>query len=98
VGAAPAPVRYHPADSLQQQERRQPMERGPHGSRSEAHRPVVYGRNGMVCAGHPLAAQAGVTMLQRGGNAFDAALAVAATLNVVEPQMSGLGGDGFLML
>ena len=55
------------------------------------------GRNGMVCAGHPLAAQAGVSVLQRGGNAFDAAIATAAALGVVEPLMSGIGGDGFVM-
>src|SRR5579859_6682236 len=70
---------------------------GPHGRRSEAHRPVVAGRHGMVCAGHPLAAQAGQMILQRGGTAADAALAVAAALNVVEPNMSGMGGDGFIM-
>ena len=74
------------------------MQRGPHGIGYGAHRPVVYGHNGMVCAGHPLAAQAGVATLQRGGNAADAAVAVAAALNVVEPHMSGLGGDGFAMV
>ena len=71
------------------------MVQGPHGA---AHRPVVMGRNGMVAAGHPLAALAGVNMLQRGGNAVDAAIAVAAALNVVEPHMSGVGGDGFIMI
>src|SRR5215510_841756 len=70
----------------------------PHGSNFEAHRPVVMGRNGMVCAGHPLASQAGIAMLQRGGNAVDAAIATAATLNVVEPLMSGIGGEGYLMI
>lgn len=69
----------------------------PHGIRYAAHRPVVMGRNGMVCAGHPLAAQAGVAVLQKGGNAVDAAIATAAALNVVEPLMSGIGGDGFIM-
>ncbi len=73
------------------------MSNTPHGIRFTAHRPVVMGRNGMVCAGHPLAAQAGVSILQRGGNAFDAAIATAAALGVVEPLMSGIGGDGFIM-
>ena len=70
----------------------------PHGIRYGANRPVVMGRNGMVCAGHPLAAQAGVGVLQRGGDAVDAAIATAAALNVVEPNMSGVGGDGFIMV
>ena len=69
----------------------------PHGIGFSAHRPVVMGRNGMVCAGHPLAAQAGISILQRGGNAIDAAIATAAALGVVEPLMSGIGGDGFIM-
>ena len=73
------------------------MSNSPHGVRYAAHRPVVMGRNGMVCAGHPLASQAGVSVLQRGGNAFDAAIATAAVLGVVEPLMSGIGGDGFIM-
>ncbi len=71
---------------------------GPHGVHAEAHRPVVAGRRGMVCTGHPLAAEAGVAILRRGGHAVDAAIAVAAALNVVEPHMSGVGGDGFSMV
>ena len=71
---------------------------GPHGRRSDAFRPVVMGTRGMVVAGHPLAAGAGLQVLQQGGNAIDAAVATAVALGVVEPQMSGIGGDGFIMI
>ncbi len=70
----------------------------PHGITFESNRPVVMGRNGMVCSGHPLASQAGMAVLQKGGNAVDAAIATAAALNVVEPNMSGIGGDGYIMV
>ena len=74
------------------------MTTSPHGVNFESHRPVVMGRKGMVSSGHPLASQAGIAMLQMGGNAMDAAIATAAALNVVEPLMSGVGGDGFIMV
>ena len=60
-----------------------------------SHRPLIMGRNGAVGSNHPLATQAGLDMLRAGGNAADAAVAVSLTLGVVEPMMSGLGGDGF---
>ena len=53
---------------------------------------------GAVASAHPLATQAGQTILDQGGNAFDAAIAVASTLNVVEPMMSGIGGYGTILV
>ena len=63
-----------------------------------AHRPVVAGTNGLVTAGHPLASMAGVRILMQGGTAADAAVAILATLNQVEPMMSGAGGNGFMTI
>jgi gamma-glutamyltranspeptidase/glutathione hydrolase len=72
------------------------------GDRSEGWIPQgrseVMARNGMVTTSQPLAAQAGLRILKEGGNAVDAAIAVAATLNLVEPMNTGLAGDVFAMV
>jgi len=61
------------------------------------HRGIVMAPNGLVAAGHPLAVAAGLEALVAGGNAIDAALTMAGVLGVVQPMMSGLGGDTFLL-
>ena len=60
-------------------------------------RSPVYGTRGAVASSQPLASEAGMRVLQRGGNAADAAVAVAAALNVTEPCSTGMGGDCFAL-
>ena len=60
-------------------------------------RPVIMGLNGMITSSHQLASQAGLRALQDGGNAVDAAVTAAAVLAVVQPDLSGVGGDLFLL-
>jgi len=61
-------------------------------------RPAVAGLHGLVTAGHPIASSAGLQMLLKGGNAFDAAVAVGAAIALGEPEMNGIGGNGFVTL
>src|ERR1700757_4042822 len=60
-------------------------------------RPTVFAGD-MVATSHSLAAQAGLSMLARGGNAIDAAIATAMTLTVVEPTGNGIGSDAFAIV
>ena len=61
-------------------------------------RPVISGTFGVVSSTHWLASQVGMAILEKGGNAFDAAVAAGFMLQVVEPHMNGLGGDAVILI
>lgn len=58
----------------------------------------VFAKNGMVACSNPMASRVGIKIMEEGGNAFDAAIATALTLNAVEPSMCGLGGASFWLI
>ena len=61
-------------------------------------RSPIYAANAAIATSHPLATQAGISVLEKGGNAVDAGVTAAALLAVVEPAMTSIGGDGFAMI
>jgi len=69
-----------------------------HPSAQSTWRPAVLSDNGMIASGHPLASEAGLRVLKSGGNAVDAAVAAWAVQGLTEPEMTGLGGDMFMLI
>ena len=63
-----------------------------------SHRNIVYAKKGMACSTSPIASQVGLDIMKAGGNAMDAAIAMATTLPLVEPTGNGLGSDCFALV
>ncbi len=74
------------------------MNYDPHCHPYPSYRVPVYAKKGMISTSQPLAAQAGLDILKKGGNAIDAAIATAASLTVLEPASNGIGGDAFVLV
>jgi gamma-glutamyltranspeptidase/glutathione hydrolase len=70
----------------------------PSRAQTSTWRPVVAADHGMVASGHPLASEAGLAILKSGGNAIDAAIAAWAVQGLVEPMMTGIGGDMLILV
>jgi gamma-glutamyltranspeptidase/glutathione hydrolase len=77
---------------------RQQAAEAPASTRTFYTRPAVAARSGVVATGHPIVSSAGLQMLLKGGNAFDAAAAVGAMAGLGEPEMNGIGGNGFMTI
>ena len=67
-------------------------------SSKQSYRPTTMAPNAMITTPHYLASQAGLKVLQEGGNAVEAAIAAASTIGVVYPHMNGVGGDNFWLV
>ena len=74
------------------------MKFDPHAYHFPSRRRSVYAKNGMVACSTPQAAEAGLRMLEQGGNAIDACVAMAMILPIVEPSANTLGSDNFAIV